>query len=91
MMTPEPANTYRGLPLTSKQDSDIRHYIHARERRSLPWDTSELQAMLADMLDPPETVQEDRRWLSDNMGTERTAVVLDGGKDLDRADPYRES
>jgi len=91
MMTPEPANTFRGLPLTSEQDSEIRHYIHARERSGLPWDTAELQAMLADMLDPPETDQDDRRWLSDSMGTERAAVVLDGGKDLGRADPYPDS
>ena len=91
MMTPDPATTFRGLPLTSEQDSEIRHYIPARERSSLPWDTPELQAMLADMLDPPETAQEDRHWLSESMGTERAAVVLDGGKDLDRADPYPES
>ena len=91
MMTHEPANTFRGLPLTSEQDSEIRHYIHSRERSCLPWDTPELQAMLADMLDPPEIDQEDRHSLSDSMGMERAAVVLDGGKDLDRADPYPES
>lgn len=91
MKTPEPANTFRGLPLTSEQDSEIRHYIHARERSSLPWDTPELQAMLADMLDPPETDQDERSWLSDSMGKERAAVVLDGGKDPDRADPSPDS
>lgn len=91
MKTPEPANTFRGLPLTSEQDSEIRHYIHARQRSCLPWDTPELQAMLADMLDPPETDQEDRRSVSDSMTLERAALVLDGGKDMDRADPHPES
>jgi len=86
MMTPEPANTFRGLPLTAEQHSEISHYIHARKRHGLPWDTPELQAMLVDMLDPPEFDQEDRRSPSDCMGMERAAVVLDGGKDLDRAD-----
>lgn len=90
-MMPEPANTFRALPLTSEQDSEIRHYIHARQRSGLPWDTVELRAMLNDMLDPPETDQDDRRWLADSMGTERAAVVLDGGRDLSRADPYPES
>lgn len=91
MIMPEPANTFRGLPLSSEQDSEIRHYIHTRERHGLPWDSPELQAMLADMLDPPETDEEDRRSLSDSMGTERAAVVLDGGRDLDSADPCPDS
>lgn len=91
MITSEPANTFRGLPLTSEQDSEIRHYIHTRERGGQPWDTPELQSMLADMLDPPEADDEDRSLLADSMCTERAAVVLDDGKDLDRADPYPES
>ncbi len=91
MITPEPANTFRCLPLSAEQDSEIRHYIHTRQRNGLPWDTPELQAMLADMLDPPEADEEDRRSLSDSMGMERAAVVLDGGKDLDRADPQPDS
>ncbi|MDK6077427.1 MULTISPECIES: hypothetical protein [Massilia] len=91
MIMPDPANTFRGLPLSPEQDSEIRHYIHTRERNGLPWDTPELQAMLADMLDPPEADEEDRRSLSDSMGMERAAVVLDGGKDLDSADPHPDS
>ena len=91
MKTPEPANTFRGLPLTSEQDSEIRHYIQARQRSCLAWDTPELQAMLADMLAPPETDQEDRRSLSGSMTLERAALVLDGGKDMDRADRHPES
>lgn len=85
------SRSFRGLPLSAEQDSEIRHYIHTRERNGLPWDTSELQAMLADMLDPPEADEEDVRALSDTMAMERAAVVLDGGKDLDRADPQPES
>jgi hypothetical protein len=91
MMASEPANTFRGLPLTSEQDSEIRHYIHVRQRSGLPWDTPELHAMLADMLDPPQADEEDGRSVSDSMGTERAAVVLDGGKDPDRADPHPDS
>jgi hypothetical protein len=91
MMASEPANTFRGLPLTPEQDSEIRHYIHVRQRSGLPWDTPELHAMLADMLDPPQADEEDGRSVSDSMGTERAAVVLDGGKDPDRADPHPDS
>ncbi len=90
-MTFEFANTFRGLPLSPEQESEIRHYIHARQRGGLPWDTPELQAMLADMLDPPETVEEDGRSVSESMRMERAAVVLDGGKDPHRADPSPES
>jgi hypothetical protein len=85
-MRSESAETFRGLPLTAGQDSEVRHYIHARQRSGLPWDTPELHAMLADMLDPPETGEEDHRTVSDSMGMERAAAVLDGGKDIDRAD-----
>jgi len=90
-MVSEPANTFRGLPLTPGQDSEIRHYIHVRQRAGLPWDTPELHAMLADMLDPPQADEEDRRSLADSVGMERAAMILDGGKDPERADPYPES
>jgi hypothetical protein len=86
MMEPEPANMFRGLPLTAEQDSEIRHYIHVRQRSGLPWDTPELQAMLADMLDPPETDEEDGQVLSSSIGKEREAAVLDGESDRDQAD-----
>lgn len=90
-MVSEPATTFRGLPLTPGQESEIRHYIHVRQRSGLPWDTPELHAMLADMLNPPQADDEDTRSVSDSMGRERAALVLDGGKDLDRADPCPES
>jgi len=91
MMDSEPANTFRGLPLTSEQESEIRHYIHGRQRSGLPWDTPELRAMLADMLDPPETDDEDRHLVSGSIGKERAAAVLDGDSDRDKADPHPES
>lgn len=91
MITSEPANTFRGLPLSAEQDSEIRHYIHARERHGLPWKTAELEAMIADMLHPPETSEDDRESLSDSMGAERAAAVSDGGSELDGADPKPES
>jgi len=91
MITSDPANTFRGLPLSSEQDSEIRHYIHARERHGLPWNTTELEAMIADMLHPPEMGEDDREALSESMGTERASAVSDGGKDLYSADPSPES
>jgi hypothetical protein len=48
-----PTSTFRGLPLTAEQDAEVRHYIKVRTQRGLPWDTSELNAMLKDMLQPP--------------------------------------
>jgi hypothetical protein len=87
MMEPEPTNTFRGLPLTSEQDSEIRHHIHIRQRSGLPWDTLELHAMLADMLDPPEADVEDRRSIGGSMDKEREAAVLDGETDRDKANP----
>lgn len=86
MMESEPADTFRGLPLTPEQDSEIRHYIHVRQRSGLAWDTPELQAMVMDMLEPPEAEVEDRQSLSGSIGKERAAVVLDGASDRDQAD-----
>lgn len=87
MMEPEPADMFRGLPLTPEQDSEIRHYIHVRQRSGLPWDTPELQAMVADMLDPPEAEEEDRQALAGSIGKERAAAVLDDGAGDDGSDP----
>jgi hypothetical protein len=86
-MEPEPTNTFRGLPLTSEQDSEIRHYIHIRQRGGLPWDTPELHAMLSDMLDPPEADEEDRRSIAGSIDKEREAAVLDGETGRDKANP----
>lgn len=77
VMESEPANIFRGLPLTSEQDSEIRHYIHCRQRNGLPWETPELRAMLADMLNPPEVGEEDQQALSDSMDVNRSAAQDD--------------
>ena len=80
----EPRTTFRGLPLTPEQDSEIRHYIHLQSRHGAPWDTPELEAMLHDMLDPPELADEDDQSLGNSMAAERTAAVgeqsVDGGR-----------
>jgi hypothetical protein len=91
MMEPEPKNTFRGLPLSPEQDSEIRHYIHVRQRSGLPWDTPELHAMLADMLDPPEADEEDRRSIASSMDKELSAAVLDGEADRNERDQHPES
>lgn len=49
-----PTNTFRGLPLTPEQQREVDHYIHRHQRAGQAWNTPELQAMLRDMLDPPE-------------------------------------
>ena len=77
MMDTEPATMFRGLPLTSEQNSEILHYIHCRQRSSLPWDTPELHAMLADMLDPPEMDADDLESVSGSIDKERLAADLD--------------
>lgn len=51
--------TFRGLPLTTAQDAEIRHYIKAKAQRHEPWDTPELKAMLKEMLTPPISAQEE--------------------------------
>jgi hypothetical protein len=80
---------FRGLPLTSEQNSEIRHYIHCRQRSNLPWDTPELHAMLADMLDPPEVDAEDPQALSGSIGKERAAADLDDGETEREDDEHR--
>ena len=73
--------TFRGLPLTNEQDREIRHYIHTKERRGEPWDTPELQAILADMLNPPEVVNDDVQTRDKSMAAER--VIAEGEESLD--------
>ena len=79
----ESRTTFRGLPLTPEQDSEIRHYIHLRTRNGAPWDTPELEAMLQDMLDPPELADEDDQSLGDSMAAERSTAM---GEDLPDGD-----
>lgn len=73
--------TFRGLPLTNDQDREIKHYIHTKERRGEQWDTPELQAMLADMLNPPEVMDDDSQATDESMAAER--VTAEGEESLD--------
>jgi hypothetical protein len=58
MANSDPKSTFRGLPLTAEQDSEVRHYIKRKKQHGMPWDTPELAAMLRDMLDPPSNDDE---------------------------------
>lgn len=76
-----PGTTFHGLPLSAEQHSEIMHYIHCRQRAGKDWDTPELQAMLADMLDPLEAVSYSQ--LDERMSTaaERYMAGRDDGGD----------
>ncbi len=50
----DPGRTFRGLPLTPEQDAEVRHYIKVRKQQHRQWNTPELDAMLRDMLQPPD-------------------------------------
>lgn len=69
--------TFRGLPLTSSQDSEIRHYIHCKQRKGLSWETAELDFMIQDMLSPPELVAEESRSVSEEVLKENAAAIED--------------
>ncbi|MGZ5203216.1 MAG: hypothetical protein ACXWC4_25910 [Telluria sp.] len=79
----EPGATFRGLPLTPEQDREIKHYIHVRTRHGDPWDTPELQAMLQDMLEPPELSDEDSQSMHDCMDTEHATAMHEASLDGD--------
>ena len=55
-----PKSTFRGLPLTSEQDAEVRHYIKKKKQRRKPWDTPELTAILNAMLQPPRNEDGER-------------------------------
>ena len=88
-MDSDPARMFHGLPLTPEQDSEIRHYIHSRQRSGLPWDTPEWHAMVADMLDPPEVDEEGRQSVSDSIEKERAAAASDDAPDFGQIDEQR--
>jgi len=71
MNEPSPGSSFRALPLTPDQLSEVEHYIHLRQRAGAAWDTPELQAMVDDMLDPPELADEDGAVLQESMASER--------------------
>jgi hypothetical protein len=92
MITMNDANhetSFRGLPLTAEQDREIRHYIHTKESKGEPWDTPELQAMLADMLDPPEVTDEDSQARDDSISAERVTAEHEEAADTDEAQHSR--
>jgi len=70
-----PGTTFHGLPLTPEQHSEVQHYIHQRQRAGKEWDTPELQAMLADMIDPPEAV--DVSQVDDDASTAAERLMAD--------------
>ena len=79
MIHPDTGPTFRGLPLTAEQDSEIRHYQNKKTRLGKPWDTAELSGMLEDMLLPPKTEnspQEDV-FLGPSAAAERAASFID--------------
>ena len=78
--------TFRGLPLTAPQESEIRHYIRCRQRKGLPWDTPELGSMIQDMLSPPELVAEESGSVGDAMLKENAAATEDEGADENKLD-----
>ena len=49
----DPGSAFRGLSLPPEQNAEIRHYIKVKKQRGKPWNTPELDAMLKDMLEPP--------------------------------------
>jgi hypothetical protein len=55
-----PTGAWRGLPLSPAQNREVLNYIQRCERAGIDWDTPELQAMLDDMLSPPEVDEESR-------------------------------
>jgi hypothetical protein len=82
-----PETTFRGLPLTPDQEREIEHYIHTRQRSGAEWDTTELRAMIADMLNPPEIVDDDDQALDDSMAAERITAYGEETLDEDRLRP----
>jgi hypothetical protein len=85
----DPRTSFRGLPLTAEQDSEIRHYIHVQIRNGVLWDTPELQAMLDDMLHPPESADEDSQALADSVSAQHPlAQDDDNGNDAVAQDEH---
>jgi hypothetical protein len=76
-------NTFRGLPLTPAQVREVEHYIRERERSGVPWDTPDLAAMLEDMLNPPERVEDEAVALQDSIAAERTVAGNEESDELD--------
>jgi hypothetical protein len=81
--------TFRGLPIADEQDREIKHYIHTKERKGEQWDTPELQAMLADMLNPPEVADDDVQLRDQSIAAERVTAEGEESLDTDKLPPNR--
>jgi hypothetical protein len=79
-----PGTSFRGLPLSDEQEREVRHYIHTKERHGAQWDTPELQAMLRDMLDPPEVGDDDLQASDESMAAERATAQREESLDAER-------
>ncbi|WP_349606649.1 hypothetical protein [Cupriavidus sp. DF5525] len=83
--------SFRGLPLTAEQNSEIRHYFKRKARLGQPWNTPELDGMLEDMLLPPSTDEEDSQGdfpLNASSAAERATVFVD--QDMEPIEAYEE-
>jgi hypothetical protein len=83
MNEPGPGSTFRGLPLTPDQLREVEHYIHVRQRAGEEWDTPDLQAMLDDMLNPPEVTGEDTTGLHSSMASEESVALDEESSEID--------
>jgi hypothetical protein len=87
----DPGSAFRGLPLSAEQEREIEHYIRARQRLGKEWDTPELSAMIADMLNPPEVDTESETDLEACTEAERTTALGEDSDDLDMLPSEREA
>jgi hypothetical protein len=81
---PNPGTAFRGLPLSVQQEREITHFIDARQRAGLEWDTPELSALIRDMLHPPEVGDDDGADLSDSTAAERFTARHEESNDDER-------
>ncbi|MFS8980649.1 hypothetical protein PO002_40550 [Cupriavidus necator] len=84
------ATTFRGLPLTAEQNSEIRHYLKRKARLGKPWNTPELDGMLEDMLLPPSTENDSQGDIPPNAASaaERASAFVD--QEMEPIEAYEE-
>ncbi len=82
--------TFRGLPLTAEQDSEIRHYLNRKTRLGKPWNTPELRGMLEDMLLPPSAEDDSQSDIPRDAlaAAERATAFID--QDMEPIEAYEE-
>ncbi|AGW92877.1 MULTISPECIES: hypothetical protein [Cupriavidus] len=82
--------TFRGLPLTAEQNSEIRHYFKRKARLGQPWNTPELHGMLEDMLLPPSTEDDNQGDIPPDAFSvaERAAAFID--QEMEPIEAYEE-